>query len=148
MYVPQSLAEAESVPCLMYLHAHGSSSADSLPLKHYFLPKIAVCAFDFAGCGLSEGEFITLGPREKRDALVVIKHIRETFRVGQLFIWGRSMGAVASIMLAIDHPEEVSALVLDSPFSDLTKMVARESPRSKTSSLAKETFPGVWLAAR
>jgi len=33
------------------------------------------------------------------------------------------MGAVAAILLASEHPEEVTALILDSPFSDLTKMV-------------------------
>jgi pimeloyl-ACP methyl ester carboxylesterase len=123
MCIPQNLQNEPKVPCIMYLHSHGGTAADALPMRHYFLPKMAVCKFDFAGCGLSEGEYITLGPRETRDTLLVIKYIRENFRVDKLFLWGRSMGAVAAIMLASEHPEEVVALVLDSPFSDLTKMV-------------------------
>lgn len=128
MCLPQSLIEEQKIPCVVYLHAHGASAADSLPMRHYFLPKMAVCTFDFAGCGLSQGDYISLGPREMRDTLLVIKHIREHFQVGKLYLWGRSMGAVAAIMLASEHPEEVMALILDSPFSDLTKMVADNEP--------------------
>ena len=142
MCLPQSFVEAPTVPCIMYLHAHGGSSIDSLAMRHYFLPKMAVCAFDFAGCGLSEGEYISLGPKEKRDTLLVVNYLRTHFKVGQLFIWGRSMGAVAAIMLASEHPEVAMALVLDSPFSDLTKMVRCRRTRLKTSSLQSEMFPG------
>lgn len=122
--MPQSFIDSkQKMPCVMYLHAHGGSVVDALSMRHYFLPRVAFCIFDFAGCGLSEGEYISLGPKEKRDALIVIDYIRKEHNVGQVFLWGRSMGAVASIMLASENPDAVSGLVLDSPFSDLTKMV-------------------------
>lgn len=122
--MPQAFIDSgKEVPCVLYLHAHGGCQADGLCLKQYFLPRIALCIFDFAGCGFSEGEFISLGPKEEQDARKVIEHIRSEFNVGKVFIWGRSMGAVAAVMLAKSSPHLVSCLVLDSPFSDLTKMV-------------------------
>jgi alpha/beta superfamily hydrolase len=33
--------------------------------------------FDFAGCGLSEGEFISLGWWEREDVAMVVEHLRE-----------------------------------------------------------------------
>lgn len=37
-------------------------------------------------------------------------------------LWGRSMGAVTAILFAAKY-RRVQALVLDSPFSDLTKVI-------------------------
>ena len=87
------------------------------------MPKAAFCLFDFAGSGLSGGEFVSLGPKEMRDAKQVIDHIRATFGIGNVIVWGRSMGAVAAILLAERFGSEVQGLVLDSPFSDFKVMV-------------------------
>jgi alpha/beta superfamily hydrolase len=37
---------------------------------------ISVCLFDFSGCGLSEGEYISLGWFEVEDIEAVIKHLK------------------------------------------------------------------------
>lgn len=34
-----------------------------------------VLTFDFAGCGISEGEYVTLGSKEKDDVLSIIRYM-------------------------------------------------------------------------
>lgn len=74
--------------------------------------------FDFAGCGLSEGEYISLGYFERGDVDTVFKYLRGLGTVSSIGIWGRSMGAVTALMYA-DSNHEIGCLVLDSPFSNL-----------------------------
>lgn len=62
------------------------------------LPDICVFTFDFAGSGLSEGEFVSLGWYERDDLETVVSFLRDTNSVSTIGLWGRSMGAVTSIM--------------------------------------------------
>ena len=56
------------LPCVIYLHGNCSSRVESLPSANILLPlNITVFAFDFSGCGHSEGEWVTLGYKEKDD---------------------------------------------------------------------------------
>ena len=111
------------IPCVMFLHTRGGCRAEGMFLKSNFLPKTALCVFDFAGSGKSEGEYLSLGPKEKRDARLVVATIKRDYKVGPIFLWGRSMGAVTSILYAKEHPTEITGLVLDAPFSELETMV-------------------------
>jgi alpha/beta superfamily hydrolase len=85
--------------------------------------KMNLLLFDFAGAGHSEGDYVSLGWFESLDLAQVIEDARSRFKIGPLSIWGRSMGAVASILYAEKNQGEVSALVLDSPFSCLKGMI-------------------------
>jgi alpha/beta superfamily hydrolase len=47
---------------------------------------ISVVCFDFAGSGLSEGEYVSLGYYEKEDLIAVVDHLRSnnnTTRIGK-----------------------------------------------------------------
>ena len=55
-------------------------------------------ALDLGGCGLSEGEYISLGWYEREDVCEVVKHLRGTGEVSCIGLWGRSMGAVTSLL--------------------------------------------------
>jgi alpha/beta superfamily hydrolase len=79
---------------------------------------ITLFCFDFAGCGRSEGEFISLGWYERDDVQTVVEWLRGSGRVSTIGIWGRSMGAVTGLMHA-DRDPSIAGLVLDSPFSNL-----------------------------
>jgi alpha/beta superfamily hydrolase len=46
------------------------------------------------GSGLSEGSYVTLGFREHTDVLAVLEYVRNTNRVTNVGLWGRSMGAL------------------------------------------------------
>ena len=56
--------------------------------------------FDYTGYGYSETDHCTLGLKEQQDLEAVVIHVREKLRFGQVYIWGRSMGAVAAVLEA------------------------------------------------
>jgi hypothetical protein len=65
-------------PCVIYLHGNSSSRLEALNCLPVLLPLgISLFCFDFAGCGMSSGDFISLGIREKGDVKTVIEHLRK-----------------------------------------------------------------------
>lgn len=68
--------------------------------------------FDFGGCGISDGEYISLGWFEKEDLLAVINHIRKNHKLlTNIGVWGRSMGAVTVLLAATET--DVSTFFID-----------------------------------
>ena len=125
------LKQTESAPCVIYLHCNTGCRLEAKPAVDLLLPLgISVFCFDFTGCGLSGGEYITLGWFEKDDLDVVIRHLRNNQKVMKLALWGRSMGAVTAILYS-EKDQNIAGLVLDSPFSNLTKL-AEDVAISKT----------------
>ena len=53
---------------------------------------------------------------------MLINHLRNERNASTLALWGFSMGAVTALLHA-DRDPRVGALILDSPFSSLTKLV-------------------------
>ncbi len=101
------------------MHGNSSSRLEALETVPYFLPaNITLFCFDFAGCGLSEGEYISLGWFERDDLAMIIDYLRENRRVSTIGLWGRSMGAVTALLHG-DRDPSIAAMVLDSPFSNL-----------------------------
>ncbi|CAE7435940.1 yqkD [Symbiodinium sp. CCMP2592] len=118
-----------STPCVIYLHGNCSSRAEALDVLQVVLEKnFRLCCMDLSGSGQSEGEFISLGHFEQLDLQVLIQHLRN-LGARLLGLWGRSMGAVTAILRAAED-FGISALVLDSPFSNLP-MVAQELVQSQ-----------------
>ena len=109
----------------MFLHSNNGSRIEGLPYaKHLLQAKYNVCVLDFSGSGLSEGENISLGPREVRDIEAVDLEMRKCYGLRRHILWGRSMGACTAIMYANQFPERVKCLILDSPYKDLRKLIA------------------------
>ena len=95
---------------------------DAIETLRTLLPmNIMVVTFDFSGCGMSEGEYISLGYYEKEDVKVLVEHLREQAIVTRIGLWGRSMGAATSIQCAQADPS-LACVVLDSPFSSLVTL--------------------------
>ena len=112
------------LPCVIYLHGNSSSRCEAYSEVKYLLPKnICLFSFDFCGCGKSEGDYISLGYYEKDDVKCIIEYLQKSKKVGKIGLWGRSMGAVTAIMYASEHPEDISALILDSGFYSLKKLI-------------------------
>ena len=123
-------------PCVVYMHGNASCRAEALQIMAaVFATGANVFSFDFAGCGLSTGEFISLGWHEKDDVAAVIEHLRRTGLVTSIALWGRSMGSVSAVLQA-SRDASIAGLVLDSPFASL-EQVALELVTS-----APETVPG------
>lgn len=133
-FEPTGLATEESeascqnmmgpIPCVIYLHGNCASRLEALSLVDHILPMgMSLFCFDFAGCGLSEGEFVSLGWHERDDLEIVVDFLRkQKTKVSTIGLWGRSMGAVTALMYA-EKDLSIGGMVLDSPFSDLKVLV-------------------------
>ena len=112
------------VPCLIYLHSHGGNCIEGSAMISDVCESFSFCLFDFSGYGKSEGNFSTLGLKEAKDLDAVIKYLIEQEKYENIFIWGRSMGAVTAIRhCALISRPDIKALVLDSPFTEVRAMV-------------------------
>eukprot|EP01122_Echinamoeba_exundans_P001789 TRINITY_DN1177_c0_g1_i2.p1 TRINITY_DN1177_c0_g1~~TRINITY_DN1177_c0_g1_i2.p1 ORF type:complete len:535 (+),score=122.08 TRINITY_DN1177_c0_g1_i2:106-1710(+) len=115
LYAP--IKRPKKLPCVIYCHGNSGCRLDAQDAVRILLPmNIMVFAFDFSGCGLSSGEWVSLGFYERDDLRCIIDYLRK--HVTRIALWGRSMGAVTSIMYSAEDPS-VSCCVVDSPFSSL-----------------------------
>ena len=101
---------------------------DAIDLLHLISAyHMTLFTLDFAGAGLSEGEYISLGYYEQDDVLTVLEHLRGVGTVSSVALWGRSMGAATSLLFSAKYNEDpfLKAIILDSSFSSLVQ-IARE----------------------
>jgi len=71
--------EYDRLPCVVYLHGNSSSRAEAASEVKYLLPmNVTLFAFDFAGCGRSEGDYISLGWYEREDVECIIEYLRKS----------------------------------------------------------------------
>lgn len=73
---------------------------------------------------------MTLGSHEVEDLEVLVEFIRGGGHTSVIALWGRSMGAVTSLLYSERDPS-VAALVLDSPFSRLTDLMRELAEEQK-----------------
>ena len=113
------------MPVVIYLHCNSSSRLEGMNMMEYlFEHGINLFVFDFAGSGLSEGEYISLGYHEKDDVKVIVDFVECLPGVGKIGLWGRSMGAATAMMYVHTDPR-ISCVVMDSPFADF-KALAKQ----------------------
>lgn len=110
------------MPCVIYMHGNASNKCEGLSYWEKLAAKgVNLCTFDFSGCGKSEGDWVTLGHKEQHDLKSVIEYLNAHKRVSSIGLWGRSMGAVTSV-LYMANEENVgtyNCAVLDSGFCSL-----------------------------
>lgn len=129
-------------PCVVYMHGNSSCRIEAMEhLEMIVEMGVTLFAFDFAGCGMSEGDTITLGWNEKNDARCVIDFLRASGRVSTVALWGRSMGAATALLHGHRDPS-IAALILDSPFADLHQL-----SREVAVNLVFGRRPGVLVSA-
>jgi pimeloyl-ACP methyl ester carboxylesterase len=115
----ESHRQWEELPCVIYLHGNSSSRLESLEAVNYLLPaNITLFCFDFAGCGQSGGEYISLGWYERDDLNMIVEYLRKERKCSTVGLWGRSMGAVTALLHG-DRDPSIAGMVLDSPFADM-----------------------------
>eukprot|EP00301_Raphidiophrys_heterophryoidea_P019903 c4725_g1_i1.p1 GENE.c4725_g1_i1~~c4725_g1_i1.p1 ORF type:complete len:515 (-),score=144.80 c4725_g1_i1:131-1675(-) len=120
-----SRRKSPQLPVIIYMHGNASCRVECLSTLCVCLSTGAtVFAFDFSGCGMSEGEYISLGYFERDDLATVVSHLRESNSVSTIALWGRSMGAATALLHGHRDPS-IAGMILDSPFADLTQL-ARE----------------------
>ncbi|KAF7813735.1 Alpha/beta hydrolase fold-5 [Senna tora] len=122
-YMPIVSPEGKPLPCVIYCHGNSGCRADGSEAAIILLPSnITVFTLDFSGSGLSGGDHVTLGWNEKDDLRAVVDYLRADGNVSLIGLWGRSMGAVTSLMYGAEDPS-IAGMVLDSPFSDLVDLM-------------------------
>ncbi|ESW19788.1 hypothetical protein PHAVU_006G155700 [Phaseolus vulgaris] len=122
-YMPIVSPDGKPLPCVIYCHGNSGCRADASEAAIILLPSnITVFTLDFSGSGISGGEHVTLGWNEKDDLRAVVNYLRADGNVSLIGLWGRSMGAVTSLMYGAEDPS-IAGMVLDSPFSDLVDLM-------------------------
>ena len=118
-YEPENLFRPKKImPVVLYLHGNASSRIEGINQIEELLKRdINLFVVDLPGCGLSEGEYVSLGYHESHDVKILVDFIENLPGVGNIGLWGRSMGA-ATTMLYAHKDERIKAIVMDSPFAD------------------------------
>jgi pimeloyl-ACP methyl ester carboxylesterase len=112
----------DRIPVIIYMHGNSSARVEVIPQLSYLLSLgLAVFAFDFAGSGKSDGEFVSLGYYEREDLSCIVAHLRATNVVSTIALWGRSMGAATALMFG-DRDPSIACMILDSSFADLSQL--------------------------
>jgi len=124
-YIPPPGGPGQRHPAVVYGHGNGQDRRSFL----HVAPEVHEAGmgqllFDFAGRGESDGQVITLGAKEASDLRAGLDWLEGRPEVDpeRLALAGRSMGAAAAILAAAEDPRP-KALVLDSPFADLVRVV-------------------------
>jgi pimeloyl-ACP methyl ester carboxylesterase len=119
----ENTSSTSPLPCVVYLHANGSCRLEAIQYKQIILAaNVHFFCFDFSACGLSGGNYGSVGHFEQDDVEQVIQYLNESGKVTKIALWGRSMGAVTAIMYASKNPS-ISCIVLDSPFAEFKRLV-------------------------
>lgn len=78
------------MPVVIYLHGNSSSRLEGLRMAPELMKRnINIFVFDFAGCGMSEGEYISLGWHEKDDLRIIVDFVEKLPGVSRIGIWGK-----------------------------------------------------------
>lgn len=74
VWIPQTLTADVRRTCIVYLHSQSGCRLESLFLREFCAThNYYLCSFDFSGCGLSEGKYVSLGHYEKEDLSLVVR---------------------------------------------------------------------------
>ena len=122
-FEPEELCRpSPEMPVVIYLHGNSSSRLEGIRMINYLLKRnINLFVFDFAGCGKSEGEYVSLGYHEKKDLKVIVDFVEKLPGVGKIGLWGRSMGAATAMLYGCSDPR-ISEMCMDSPFADFYRL--------------------------
>ncbi|KAL4454549.1 hypothetical protein ABPG74_021754 [Tetrahymena malaccensis] len=130
-FLPDNMMKEKKLPIVIYLHGNSGSRVEAVSTLQHLIPTFGLFCFDFSGSGKSQGKYVTMGVNECRDLESIVQYVQNNLTQSEIIIWGRSMGAVTGILYAQKNQSKISGLVLDSPFSDLKKVML-EIASSKT----------------
>lgn len=112
---------APTSPVLIYSHGNAmdqTAGMDWLDVLEILSHGVALCTFDFAGCGNGEEELITMGIREKDELGCVIDHLKANYGFQTVILWGLSMGGSTTILTASER-DDIAVAVIDSAYASL-----------------------------
>jgi pimeloyl-ACP methyl ester carboxylesterase len=135
--------------CLIYLHSLGTNQFEMLDIIPFLCtPELAMFAFDFPGCGISEGKAIPLDGSGCELVLAAVRHLRAHFAFTQFALWGRSLGASIALH-TVSNSNDFRCVVADSPFASTRDFLYDQAHENKIPKcLIKMALPIVQAEAR
>lgn len=114
---------------MMLCHGYRASKEFMYGFINLF-PQFNLFLFDFRAHGQSEGRVISIGCHEYKDVLAAADFMKKSIKTEgnkkiPLIILGLSMGAASSIKALSLYPDLCDALIIDSTFSDLKKILVK-----------------------
>jgi alpha-beta hydrolase superfamily lysophospholipase len=119
-------APAEGHPVVVLAHGIGGNRDEVTPCAATLAAAgYGVLTFDWRAHGSSEGDRIRFGAREPADLGAAVDFLAEhpATRGRPVAVVAVSLGAAVAALAAPELPEAVRALVLDSPYGDLGRLV-------------------------
>ena len=117
IYVDSAFDITSGLPCLIYMHGNASSQLEGQFLIPNVCPRgVALFLFDFAGCGDSGGDYISLGFYESQDVRFLLTMLEVTFAMKKFVFWGRSMGAATALLV---NDKRVVGRIVDSAYTSI-----------------------------
>jgi pimeloyl-ACP methyl ester carboxylesterase len=144
LYVDATTDLMGGIPCIAYMHGNSSCQLEGQFLIPNICPHgIALYCFDFAGCGVSDGDFISLGHYEAQDVCFLMTYLNTMFGLAPFVLWGRSMGASTALM--VQH-ELLQGRVVDSAFTSVLGMITAVAQKMNIPSFFNG--PAVWFLGK
>lgn len=116
-------------PCVVYAHPNAGSRGEAMQMRSWLhAMRCTLFAFDFAGCGQSDGAYITLGAHERDDLLLILQWVMKQQEVTDCILYGRSMGSVAALLLASlndavqSFDGRLKGVIADGPFTSIRSL--------------------------
>mmetsp|Transcript_36421 Transcript_36421/g.85451 ORF Transcript_36421/g.85451 Transcript_36421/m.85451 type:complete len:409 (+) Transcript_36421:407-1633(+) len=115
-----------TTPCVVYLHGNSGCRLDADDLVDEYLARgLSLFSFDFQGCGVSGGDWVTLGGLERTDLECVLDYLSGLECVSGIALHGRSMGAATALMVAScdRYYHLIAGMVLDSCYTSVRSVL-------------------------
>ena len=113
--------------CCIYLHSLGTNQFEVINIVPFLCTdRLCLFAFDFPGCGLSQGDATPLDGSGCQIVLDAVRYISEHFDIHDFALWGRSMGAAIALHTA-SISDAFSCVVSDSAFECTRKIVTDQA---------------------
>jgi len=108
------------------MHGNAGNKFEGASYASQILPLgVDLFSFDFSGCGNSDGEWVTLGWKEKSDLTAVLSYLEKTGTTSKVVLWGRSMGAATTLMSKLSEtPLPVAGVICDSSFANFEQIAS------------------------
>ena len=119
-------AKNKSNATIIVGHGYPFSKSDVLIFAPFLAKKYNLLFFDFRYFGESQGKYTTVGWKEQEDVLAALDYLktRKDIDKSKIGAIGLSLSASTFIM-ATEKTSDIKAIVADSPYSSLDKMIER-----------------------
>jgi pimeloyl-ACP methyl ester carboxylesterase len=94
------------------VHLHGAGGLRLTPAHDLLAKRFRVIAFEMPGFGKSAENTRT---KDMPELALTMARAADALRLDRFNLWGTSFGGKASVWLAVQQPERLAALVLESP---------------------------------